>query len=117
MSNVVQVYDLDDMNRAREQRRLRDTVGKALGRAYPTVQWLVTVPEDGSIVQFRCPSLTENYGMTMHATANTEDLERKAVRMGGEYLERFRVSRERPSDEHVPKNIRGIALGEKAGEC
>lgn len=116
MSNVVQSYDIDDMQRAVKQRRLRNTVGQALGRAYPTVHWMVTVPEDCSVVQFFCPNLTQSYGMTIHATNDTLALERKAVMMGGEYLERFRVSRERPSDGHVPKNIRGVAVGERRGE-
>lgn len=113
---IVQLYDVEDMQRAVRQRRMRDAVGRALGRAYPGVNWAVTVPEDASVVQFYAPALTQTHGMTLHATNDTPELERKAVRFGGEYLERFRVSREAPDVSHVPRDARGAALGQKRGE-
>jgi hypothetical protein len=116
MSNVLQVFNVDEAATARKQRSIRDAVGKALGKAHPTVPWYVSVPEDCSVVQFYCPTLTSGFGMTLHANRPNFELARMAVMMAGEYLERFNVSRERPDISHVPKNIKGVARNEAKGE-
>lgn len=113
---VVQVYDEQEIAQAAKQRRLRNAVGQALGRAYPAHPWHVTVPWDCSIVQITCPAITQQYGMTLHATNDTLELERKAVRMAGELLERFKVSRTVADFSDVKRNIIGEARGARKGE-
>ena len=116
MQNIIQIADVADAACIQAQRRLRNIVGQALGRAYPTVIWYVTVPPDASIVQFYAHGITAQYGMTLHATNDTGELERKAVRLAGEYLERFNVSRVSPDASHLDKGPRGGSRNERKGE-
>ena len=116
MNNVIQVADEVTLDTLKRQRQLRNTVGFALGRAYPRHPWHVLVPEDCSIVQVSCPALTSKYGMVIHANRTSQDLAQRAVKMAGELLERFGVSRERAEFGYVKRNIAGEAVGAAQGE-
>lgn len=115
--NVIQIYDDHGLQAALKQRRIRNAIGMALGRAYPTHPWHVSVSGDSTVAQIVCPKLTTQYGMTLHCNGDTLDVERKAVRMAGELLERFRVSRTVGDFSGVRTNIRGEALGAARGEA
>lgn len=90
-------------------RNARNTVGKALGRAYPTHPWFVDASEDGTTVRVMCPAISTEYGMVIHVHQINHELEAKAVRMGGELLERFNVSRVEADFTGVDRKINGQA--------
>lgn len=114
--SIVQVYSETEADMAFIARNARNTIGKALGRAYPTVKWLVGCSDDGTVVQFMAADITTQYGMTLRSDRPAHELETKAVRMAGELLERFKVSREVPDFSHITRDITGEARGAKAGE-
>lgn len=116
MSSVIQVCDDHDMHAMAKQRRVRNAIGTALARHYPWHPWHISVSGDSSVAQITCPGITTRYGMVLHCKGETLDLERKAVRMAGELLERYRVSRIAGDFDHIRKNALGEAVGAHKGE-
>jgi hypothetical protein len=112
---MIESADIEEMQTFLKTRGIRDTIGKALGKAYPTVKWLVSVSGDGTVAQIVAPDLTSEYGMTIHTDQIGIDLEAKAVRFGGELLERFNVSRMTGDTSSVVRNVRGDSIHGKAG--
>lgn len=112
---VQQVGGVDEMELAIKVRGIRNTIGKALGRAYPQHPWYVSVSGDGTVAQIMCPAITQEYGMTIHTNQIGINLEEKAVRMGGELLERFNVSRTVADFSAVQRDIRGDSIHGRRG--
>jgi hypothetical protein len=116
MSNVIQLAtdaELPDVLRARQA---RNAIGKALGRAYPDHPWYVSMSHDGTVAQVMCPGISTEFGMVIHVNQINLELEQKAVRFGGELLERFNVSRRVGEFDHIEKDVRGQARAGKRGE-
>ena len=115
-SNVIQLADDHDVAALAKQRRIRNTIGAALGRAYPSTPWHVSVSGCSTAAQITCPKISTEYCMVIHCNGETSTVERKAVMMAGELLERFRVSRGEDSNfDHIARNIHGQAIHGKAG--
>ena len=114
---VVQVYTDDDVGTAVRSRQYRQTIGTALATAYKGVHWHVDVNVAGGIATISCPSISTRYGMVVHLTRDTMALESAAKAMGGELLERFGISRERPQFGYLKRRIDGEALGAARGEA
>jgi hypothetical protein len=117
MSNVIQLADASELHAVLRTRSARNAIGKALGRAYPQHPWMVAMSDDGSVAQIVCPAISSEFGMVIHVNQINEELERKAVRMGGELLERFRVSRTAADFSHLSRDARGSAHGAARGEA
>jgi len=117
MQNVIQVHDHYSMLAAVRARSARDAVGRALARKYPKHPWHVSASEDGSTVRVTCPAISAKYGMVIHCTGDTLETERKATRMAGELLERFRVSRTSADFSGVKRKVSGEARGAELGEA
>lgn len=115
MSNVIQLASEADMHAAVKARRVRNAIGQALGRAYPSHPWLVTMSDDGTAAQITCPAISNEYGMVIHTNGETLDVEQKAIRMAGELLERFNVSRTMANFDGVQLDARGNSIHGKAG--
>ncbi|RLA45202.1 MAG: hypothetical protein DRR42_19640 [Gammaproteobacteria bacterium] len=116
MENVVQVYNETDMSQAVRSRRARNTIGHAIGRAYKNMPWHVDVNIEGGIATITCPKISVKHGMVIHLTRDIESMERKAVQLAGELLERFNVNRTTGNFGYLKRNIAGEALGAAAGE-
>lgn len=112
---AIQIYSETEADQAFIARRARNVVGSAISRAYPTVKWLVGCSDDGTVVQFFASEISNQYGMTLRSNYPDHELEQKSVRMAGELLERFKVSRERPDFDHLLKDASGQARGAKDG--
>lgn len=112
---VIQLYNDDDMRKAVRSRHYRQSIGNALAKAYRFVHWMVDVNIDGGIATISCPKISQRYGMVVHLTRDTLALEAAAKRMGGELLERFRVSREVSTFDHLKYNVNGEVMNAKAG--
>ena len=115
MENVLQVYNDDDMATAAKSKEYRQRIGRALATHYKHTKWLVDVNIAGGIATISCPDISRLYGMTIHLTHSMEDTEAKAVRFGGELLERFRISRETGDTSRVKRDLKGDAIGLKEG--
>ena len=116
MINVVQVYNDDDVRIAVRSRDIRQRVGKALGRAYPTVAWLVDVNLAGGVVNVSTPAISKQYGMTVHLTHTTATLEQRVLKLAGELLERFNISRVTGNAGHIQRRVNGEAVTAARGE-
>jgi hypothetical protein len=116
MNNVQIIADSSEMSAIIKSREARNTIGKAISRAYPHHPWLVQMSDDGTVAQVTCPAITTEYGMVLHVHQLNDALERKAVRMAGELLERFSVSRTQADFSHILRDRRGGALGAAKGE-
>ena len=113
--SIIQIYDDHDLQAAAKQRSVRNAIGTALARHYPRHPWHVSVSGDSSVAQITCPGITTRYGMILHCTRDTLDIERRAVRMAGELLERHRVSREVAEFDHLKRDARGDAIASRRG--
>jgi len=116
MSNILQVYNDDDVRLAVKSRDIRQRVGNAIAKAYRQMPWHVDVNLAGGIVTITSPKISVKYGMVLHLTRDLMDLEVQAVRKAGELLERFRVNREVGGFDHLQRRIDGEAMGAKQGE-
>lgn len=118
MSDVLQVYNEDEMAKALKSRELRQTIGNTLGEAYKGIPWRVDVSWDGGVATISSPLIdpTHRWGMVVHLNNDRATLVRKVKAMGGELLERFRVSRTTGMADHLNRKINGEALGLAKGE-
>lgn len=88
-------------------------VGAALQKAYPGRMWFVDVSISGGVVTVQAPKITSRHGyvLKMKDYPTTEWLQRAAIKAGGEILERFSLSRERPGgEESLRRDARGEAI-------
>lgn len=94
-------------------------IGQILVQHYPHRQWFVEVSIAGGIAQIQCPSITMQYGYTLHLNDKTHDeLIKGVVRAGGQLLEMFKLSREhgaRGGEELLARDSRGEALHAATG--
>jgi len=95
------------------------TIGKALVKHYPNRQWYVDVSISGGVAKILCPSISVLHGYTLHIKSETDDnLQKKAIRAGGQILEMFKLSRARNAtggEEFILRDARGEALQAKTG--
>jgi len=97
------------VRRARVQR----SVGMAVSKAYPQHLWKVMVSDDGTVAQVICPGLSTKYGVVIHANQSQEAMDRKAIKLCGELLERYHMRR----DVMRFEGDRNIPLGGLAARC
>lgn len=114
MSGVMEVVDADDFDAVIKSKQTRNTIGHAIGKAYPDVKWMVSINWPGRVAQIVAPDITDQYGMVVHLNCSLLELESKSVKMAGELLERFRISRE-TGDMSSLKKYAGRAIGQKEG--
>lgn len=116
LNNVAVINNEDDFRQFLKGRTIRNTIGHAVGAAYPQAPWLVDVNIDGGIATISCPAITKEFGMVLHLTRDLKSMEREAVRKAGELLERFNVSRGNSQFGHITRNKRGDAFHGETGE-
>jgi len=80
-----------------------EMVGQVLLRHYPNHQWLVQADRRKGLIDIRNLSLDGQMGcrIPMDGYATASELERLAMRYGGEILERYHVERGRLNQERV----------------
>lgn len=98
-------------------------VGPVLVRAYPSVQWRVTirVAKDGALAYIQVPRISGSYGMVVKIPEHAliPEIEKKVLLTGGELLERFNVRRARGATDDLaalPRNVMGEVIGAEKGE-
>ena len=94
-------------------------IGQILVKHYPKRRWFVEVSIKGGVAQIQCPSISMQYGYSLHIHNKTHDeLTRGVIRAGGQLLEMFKLSRERGArggEEHLLRDSRGEALHAATG--
>ncbi|MFA5632977.1 MAG: hypothetical protein WC997_15835 [Porticoccaceae bacterium] len=94
------------------------TIGRALVKHYPNRKWYVDVSIKGGVVKILCPSISMQFGFTLHLNKTAEELAKDAVRAGGQILEMFKLSREKGAsggEEALQRNARGDVIQAATG--
>lgn len=111
MSNIICHNDEPTISRELDPLQIVDPldqqiceiVARVLVRHYPGHDWLVQADRKKGLIDIRNVSLDGSMGVRipMNGAATSSELERVAMRYGGEILERFHVARGRLDQEAV----------------
>lgn len=90
-------------------------IADVLGRHYPNHPWMVHVNGKQGIAVIRNRMLSGQWGyvLKLKDVISATDLDAKAMKAGGEILERFRLKRGQFNGEHwagLPTNVAGVPL-------
>lgn len=114
MSNLITFNTPEEAEVAIKADNICKAIGGALVKHYPNRRWYVDVSIVGGVAKVLCPSISMLHGYTIHIKSVTnDDLEKKAIRAGGEILERFKLSRNQGAEggeEFLLRDARGEAL-------
>jgi len=117
--SIVTFSSPDEAGQAVAADRLCRDIGAMLVKHYPNRQWFVEVSIVGGVAQIQCPSITMQYGYTVHIHDKTHDQLKKAVvKAGGQLLEMFKLSRERDAsggEELLARDSRGEVIHAATG--
>lgn len=105
-------YEAADFERSKE-------IAEALNAQYPGHLWAVRVQGKQGIATIHNMALSHDYGyvIKLDAIYSSSMMRYKAIKAGGEILERFNVMRGRADDEAMdalPKDFAGRVLGDKS---
>lgn len=119
MSELVTFESVTDAQDAVRADEICRAIGRALVKHYPHRRWLVDVSVRGGAAKILCPSISMRHAYVMHIHSRTiEQMEREAVRAGGQVLEMFKLSRERGAsggEERLAKDHRGEVIQAATG--
>lgn len=93
-------------------------IGQILVQHYPHRQWFVEVSIAGGIAQIQCPSISMQYGYTLHINKTHDQMVADVKRAGGQILEMFDLSRERGAkggEDRLIRDARGEAIHAATG--
>lgn len=94
-------------------------IGRTLKKHYPGRDWYVDVTIQGGAAKVMSPSISMRHGFVIHIHDKTIDqIERMAVKAGGQILEMFRLSRERGAqggEESLLRDARGEVIQAATG--
>lgn len=127
MNDVTRIVDAGEETLEQLSKSVRDyyagIVGRTLRKHYPTIDWLVTIKMDktGGLAFIQVPQISLKHGIAVMLTERVPLLEDETKKAGGEFLERFRVTRDRRGDAaadlfRIKRNILGEAIGAATGE-
>lgn len=114
-----QYFDPDDaVSEAYDMARSKD-VAEALNAQYPGHLWAVRVQSRQGICTIHNMALSDQWGYVINVDKlfSASQLTAKAIKGGGEILERFKVARGRVNDEvmdALPKDFAGRVIGDKS---
>lgn len=115
---VVFSADADDVRRAAVADYYCRVVGEILRKEYPAVIWHVTVNPHVGRAGIRIPAVSMRHGMSVHLARDVQTLQETVKKVGGEMLERFRISRVTGDVSHLDgaRNLRGEHIKASKGE-
>lgn len=113
--NEINIFEDDDKKQAKLEMWICKQIGDTLVRTYPNRQWGVEVDIPGQMVIIMCPSLSleKGYHISMMGDRTINDLQQRAIRAGGEILERYGISRDRRFNHDVIDSMDEYFNGEK----
>jgi len=104
--------ELFEMMSQQEGNRICNAIGDALQKEYGGYRWHVSVNLDSGIANVSLPAISDEYAMAIHLNKHVFGLETAAKNSGGEYLERFGLSRSRNdgSVNSLPRDVKGNVM-------
>ena len=119
MSQIV-IASENDAIHEKAARFVEKQIGTALAKAYPSRSWYLDALIDQGVMTIKIPQISIKHGFILHLGDELPVLCKRAVMMGGEFLERFRLSTSRFDDGEdmmmLDRNILGEVRGAKLGE-
>ena len=114
--NSLRPEDSDSLKEAKVESWIAKTLGERLCSLYPNRGWAVKVDLRGRMVVVMCPDVSMRYGYYLHMKNRTiQQLADEMSRVGGEVLERARISRNRKFNEDIletiPRDLRETVIG------
>ncbi|WP_299311769.1 hypothetical protein [uncultured Halomonas sp.] len=93
-------------------------IGQILIKHYPKRRWFVEVSIKGGVAQIQCPSISMQYGYTLHLNKTHDQMVADVIKAGGQILEMFALSRERGAkggEELLARDSRGEVIQAATG--
>ncbi len=92
--NQIEVIDVGLEARSKKEMAIANIVGAALVKNFNNRQWKVIVNIEGGMLIIACDSISNEKGYHIHMNGRTiQQLERRAVLVAGEILERHNLAR------------------------
>lgn len=108
----------DQADQAVRADKLCKRIGRVLREHYPNRQWFVDVTIAGGVAKILCPSISMRHGYVIHINRPDFEIDRQAMRAGGQILEMFNLSRERQAsggEENLLRDARGEVINADTG--
>lgn len=99
------IADLEEQEDSRANYELAERIGQALSLHYPNHRWMVYVDRKAGHYHVKNLSLSGNWGYVMHPR-QFENIEKMALEIGGEMLERYNIARSRAGAEQAAEFLR-----------
>lgn len=117
--NEINLLETDDRKKAKLEMWIAKNIGDELVKHYPNREWGVRVDVTGGMIIITCDSLSLLCGYHLPINGdNIKQLQKRAMRAGGEILERFNVSRNQIFNPEkldlVPRDFRDEAISPDA---
>jgi hypothetical protein len=114
---IVTGVTLDEADQLAADVSLAKDLGDAVAQKYPGYRWYVNANIKQGIADVRCGNLHGGYGFTLKLTTSysASQLKADALRLAGELLERFNVSRRGANDTELrtlKRDARGQGIPE-----
>ena len=93
MPQSILITDPTDIQSALRERTIAYEIGGALRRHYPGRDWIVRIDAQQAIASIHCLQVSMTYGVVVHLDTIIHEITAKAVRLAGELLERYQLSR------------------------
>ena len=91
---VIDLTDNDNVRKAKLEMWVAQRLGSELLRIYPKRNWRITVDTEAGIAVVQEPDISQTKGYVLSLDRSLADLEQQMMRVGGEILERARLSRD-----------------------
>ena len=112
--NTINEADSDSLKEAKLESWVAKALGEELVRLYPNREWGVTVDVRGGMAAIQCLDVSKTMGYRVSLNDTIEVLRQRMKAIGGEILERGRISRgviTPEKVESVPRNFKDEVVG------
>jgi hypothetical protein len=99
--NHIRLEDSESVNEAKLESWIAKELGTELAKHYPAREWGVRVDVRGGMAVIQCLDVSKIMGYHLFLNDTLEVLRQKMKRIGGEILERGRMTRGRTTEEKV----------------
>lgn len=119
MSSLITFETTAEAQEALRADMICKAIGAALRKHYPNRAWYVDISLKGGAAKILSPSISMRHGFVVHIHNRTiDEIEKMAVRAGGQILEMFKLSRERGAsggENTLQRDARGEVIQAATG--
>lgn len=112
--NTIDLAETPEVNLARIESWVAKRLGTKLTKLFPNRDWWVKVDMKGGIVIVGCPDVSPIHGYHIKLTRSINEIEGMLKGVGGEILERERLTRGKTTEELVEaaaRDFRDVVVG------